>query len=310
MKPSANSNSQHNQPCATPTSLLPSYALLIGAMAVVGAYVAMSKPLVAVFPVLLLAWLRFGIAAVFLLPWTFRKSTEPKLDAIQKQTLFLQSFFGNFLFSICMLSGIARTSAAAAGVILAAIPAATAVLSFAILSEKISSRAIISIALAVIGVSFLALAKSGGEVTWLGNTLMMGATVCEALYVVFGRKLVAGLSPLRVSALINLCGFVLVTPFGIWQALSFNWTGPTLMQWVGLTLYALAASVITVAMWMAGLKRVPASQAGVFTVALPISAAIVGVLVLNETIGVYEITALALAASGILVMATQPRRGE
>jgi drug/metabolite transporter (DMT)-like permease len=296
---------------AAPTSLLPSYALLIGAMAVVGAYVAMSKPLVAVFPVLLLAWLRFGIAAIFLLPWTFRKPTEPLLNGMQKKTLFLQSFFGNFLFSICMLSGIARTSAAAAGVILAAIPAATAVLSFAILSEKISSRAMIAVALAVVGVSLLALAKSDGglasEVTWLGNALMMGATVCEALYVVFGRKLVAGLSPLRVSALINLCGFMLVTPFGIWQALSFNWAGPTLMQWLGLALYALAASVITVAMWMAGLKRVPASQAGVFTVALPISAAIVGVLVLNETIGVYEITALALAASGILVMATQPK---
>ncbi|HNI83856.1 MAG TPA: EamA/RhaT family transporter, partial [Ottowia sp.] len=37
------------------------YACLGLSMALVGSYVALSKPLAAVFPVLLLAWLRFGI---------------------------------------------------------------------------------------------------------------------------------------------------------------------------------------------------------------------------------------------------------
>jgi hypothetical protein len=36
---------------------------------------------------------------------------------------------------------------------------------------------------------------------------------------------------------------------------------------------------------MTGLKTVPASQGGVFTVMLPVSAALVGVLVLGETLG-------------------------
>jgi drug/metabolite transporter (DMT)-like permease len=283
------------------------YLLLSTSMMVVGGYVALSKPLVAVFPVFLLAWLRFAIGAVFLLPWTFKDRGTAGQDATQlsrsqKQTLFWQSFFGNFLFSICMLSGVARTSAAAAGVILAAIPAATAIFAWLILREHIGARARAAIALAVVGVGLLSLAKSGGEVTMVGNALMLAAMCCEALYVVFGRRLVNGLSPMRVSALINLCGLLLMTPFGLWQALHFDWAGPSGVHWLGLIAYAFAASVLTVALWMAGLKRIPANQAGVFTVALPISAALVGAVVLKQPIGAIEWIALAIAASGIVVM--------
>ena len=44
-------------------------ACLARSMVLTGSYVALSKPLVAALPVFLLAWLRFGIAAVAMLPW-------------------------------------------------------------------------------------------------------------------------------------------------------------------------------------------------------------------------------------------------
>ena len=43
--------------------------------------------------------------------------------------------------------------------------------------------------------------------------------------------------------------------------------------------------MVTVWLWMQGLRHVPAPQAGVFTVMLPISAALVGVLFLGEAFG-------------------------
>ena len=45
------------------------YACLALSMSLTGSYVALSKPLVHVLPVFLLAWMRFGIAAVAMLPW-------------------------------------------------------------------------------------------------------------------------------------------------------------------------------------------------------------------------------------------------
>ncbi len=50
------------------------YLLLTASMAQVGTYVALSKPLVAVIPVFALAFLRFAIASIAMLPWTLRLS--------------------------------------------------------------------------------------------------------------------------------------------------------------------------------------------------------------------------------------------
>ena len=93
----------------------PSFLSLAAAMALVGSYVGLSKLLVVVFPVFLLAWLRFGIAAVAMVTWVKRAPNEPPLSVHDRRLLFLESFLGNFLFSICMLFGIARSSALAAG---------------------------------------------------------------------------------------------------------------------------------------------------------------------------------------------------
>jgi drug/metabolite transporter (DMT)-like permease len=118
-------------------------------MALVGSYVGLSKLLVGVFPVFLLAWLRFGIAAVAMLGWLRRAPGDPPLSPRDRKLLFWESFLGNFLFSIFMLFGVALTSALAAGVIMAAIPAAVALLSWLALGERIARRVALGIACAM-----------------------------------------------------------------------------------------------------------------------------------------------------------------
>ena len=77
--------------------------------------------------------------------------------------------------------------------------------------------------------------------------------------------------------------------------------------WGLLVFYALAACMWTVWLWMTGLKSVPAAQAGVFTVLLPISAALVGVLALGEQLDGMQLLAFAIALAGVL-LATLPSR--
>ena len=57
-------------------------------MALVGSYVGLSKLLVAVLPVFLLAWLRFGIAAVAMLHWVKRTPAEAPLSRHDRWLLF------------------------------------------------------------------------------------------------------------------------------------------------------------------------------------------------------------------------------
>lgn len=69
--------------------------------------------------------------------------------------------------------------------------------------------------------------------------------------------------------------------------------------------YAVAASMVTVWLWMQGLRHVPSSRAGVFTVMLPVSAALVGIGVLGESFGAVHVLAFGLGLAGLL-LATWP----
>ena len=285
------------------------YVLLFSGMAVVGSYVAFSKVLVAAIPIFLLALLRFSIGALVLLPFTFKRGAIAQI-ARYRGTLFLQSFFGNFLFSICMLFGVARTSATAAGLILSTLPAMVALFSAVALREPLNWRTRLAIGLAVIGVASLTLERAPASTASdpvLGNLLVLGAVCCEAAYVVLGKRLTtANFAPMQITAWINLVGLVLVLPLGLWQGVHFDFTAAPGSLWVLLVLYALGASVVSTFLWLTGLRSVPANQAGVFTVALPISAALVGVLFLGERLSATEILAFCCAASGIALVAFTP----
>lgn len=286
------------------------YLCLALSMALVGSYVALSKPLAALFPVLLLAWLRFGIGVAAMARWLRKQPDEAPLNGRTKRLLFLESFFGNFLFTVCMVTGVSLTSAVTAGVTMASIPVAVAVLSWLILREQIARRTWAAVALAVAGIALYAVAKpqdaaADQPYAWLGQLLLLAAVLCEAMYAVIGKQLTATLSPKRISAIINLWGFLLSTPFGLYLAWHFDFGGVSLSMWTLLLFYALAACVWTVWLWMTGLRAVPAAQAGIFTVMLPISTALVGMLVLGEHISQLQLLALGVALLGVLV-ATWP----
>ncbi len=253
---------------------LAAFACLALSMTLVGSYVGLSKGLVAIFPVFLLAWLRFGMGGLAMLHWLRKPADEPRMTSQTKRLVFLESFLGNFLFSICMLYGVSLTSAVAAGVIMASIPACVAVMSWVFLRERVSARVWAAVACAVLSIALVSLSKTEHVVLYsigleadlphknsvnqalLGNLLLVAAVLCEAAYAVIGKKLTGVLGPKRITSLINLWGFVLVAPLGMYQALSFSFANVPWGTWLLLVFYALAASVWTVWLWMTGLKTI------------------------------------------------------
>src|SRR5690606_32474994 len=197
-------------------SLLPSYGSLAASMFIVGACVALSKPLAAVFPVFLLGWLRFGIGGAGMLHWLRRPAAEPAPTLRVRGLVFLEAFIGSFLFTVFMVLGVSYSGAVAAGVVMSAIPAAIAVLSRVVLRETIRPRVLAAILCAVSGIALLALARPGtggipadgaGGDRGLGYVLLGCAVLCEACYAVIGKRLTDVLSSRRISALMNLWGF-------------------------------------------------------------------------------------------------------
>lgn len=280
------------------------YAALAASMMLVGAYVALSKELLTAFPPFALAWVRFLIAAVFMAPWLLtwrgKVTTVPKHD---RWVLFGMSFFGNFLFTLCMLYGVAHTSATAAGIIMSLLPAVIALISAWVLREHLTRSSVMTIVLAVLGVMSLSLNKNDAGQSILGNSMMVGALLCEAFYVVGAKYLSRGYSPKQVAVAMNTFGLVLTTPLALPQLAWVDWAAISWERWLLMVFYAVAASQIAPWLWFNGLKWIPANRAGVMTVALPLTAAVIGVTWFREVWTVYHSIAFTCALLGILLMA-------
>ncbi|MCP3018078.1 DMT family transporter [Cupriavidus basilensis] len=289
---------------------MPIHALfLIASMALVGSNVGLGKAIVAYVPILLFALLRFAIAIVCLAPW-YRPARMRAVSRGEWLNLFLQAFFGTFLFTLLMLGGVRLTSAMAAGVITSTIPATVALLSWLILRERLSRRTVFSVLLAVAGIAVLNVARgtnhggggsadAGGEHALLGNLMIMGAVICESIYVILSRRLAQTLAAIEICAYTHLIGGLLMLPLGLMPLLHFDMASVPASIWWMVLWYALSASIFSFWLWMKGVRHVPAQMAGVFTAVLPIAAATYGIVFLGETPGWPHGVALACVLAGI-----------
>ncbi len=293
----------------------PSFALAL-AMTFVGINVGIGKTMVAVMPVAAFALWRFVIAIIALAP-RYRPSAMRRVTRSQWGHLFVQTFFGTFLFTLLMLSGVRMTTASAAGVITATLPACVALLSWAVLREHPSRRTLVSVGLAIAGVALLNLsrgdphgasASGAGNSVWLGNALVLGAVVCEAIYVIVSKRLAAELSAIDICAYTHLIGGALMLPLGVVGLMAVDYASLTPGHWALILWYGLAASVFSFFLWMRGIRHVSAQLAGVFTAMVPVAATAYGVIFLDERLTVSQGAALALTVAGI-VLAALPGAG-
>lgn len=293
------------------------FACLAGSMILVGMYMTLTKPLVPVFGIMLVAWLRFLFASLLMVRWFRPKAGESPLTPRLHARLFGMSFFGNFLFSIVMMAGMARTPAVAAGVVLATIPAMVAFFGWIFLRERLTRRVALAIVCAVSGVALLRLtaappatggspAVAGSET--LGLLFLIITVCCEAIYAIFGKVLTRDLRPKRIAAYVNLWGLILTTPFGLHAAWHFDFAAVSWGMWGLLLFYTLAASMWSVWLWMTGLKTVDAAEAGVMTVLLPTAASLTGVLVLGESFTAGQVVALGIGLTGVVLASWRRRR--
>lgn len=135
------------------------------------------------------------------------------------------------------------------------------------------------IALAAAGLGLLLpLGHDVSSLNPVGVGFALGAAVCWATYILFGKK-VGHLHAGHSVALGLTMAAITVVPFGIWHA------GSALLQ-PGILLYGLGvaavSSAIPISLEMVALKRLTPAAFGVMTSMEPAVAALLGLLVLGE----------------------------
>jgi len=284
------------------------YSQLALAMILVGANVGVAKLLAEALPIALIAFLRCALAVLVLWPLARALDGRVRVSRPVLGNLLLQAIFGTAIYNAGLLAGLRHTSALEGGLVLATLPAVVALGSWLWLRERLSARQWLAAGLAGFGMAAITLARlDGGAVgSAVGNLLIFVAVCGEAIYVLLARRVAGAVPVITASLWMQVFSALVLLPFaapgfGAIAAL----VEPRLLAL--LVFHSLTASVLCLLLWYAGLKRVPAGVAGVFTVFLPASAAVTAVLVLGESFGLVHAAGFALML-GSLLLATWPRR--
>lgn len=275
------------------------------AMILVGSSVVAGEILIRYFPVHLGSLLRFALASLLIVPlWLAREGRPPRLARRTWLILAGQALCGSVLFTIFLLHGLRWTSPGAAGIITSTTPACMSLLAWVLLKERPGRRIMVGIGLSVAGVAILNLAgaEKTGVQSWPGNLLVAAAVVVESLFLLVRKSIREQLSPLAVSSLITVLATCFFLPLGLTQAVGFNFVALPWEAWVSVVYYAVAVTILAYLCWFAGVTRVQASVAGVFTAILPVSALILSALVLNQPVRPEHLMGCLLALTSIVLI--------
>lgn len=213
--------------------------------------------------------------------------------------------FSTGFYQAAFLSSVSRTGAALATVIaLGTAPAATGVCARWVTGERVGAAWLASTIAAVAGCALL-LAPGGARVDPLGLLLAVAAGTCYGLYTVFAKQLAAA-SPAAdlpaFSALSLLLGSLALLPWMINDSAPLrDGTTLCLIAWLGL-----ATTAVAYWLFSAGLARVRATAAGTLSLAEPLAAALLGVLLLHEHLSLSALAGCALILAG-MITACLPR---
>lgn len=226
---------------------------------------------------------RFVIASAVFLPVVLLRREWPRRGDLP--LLVLTGFSGVPAVMLLQFAGVSLTPAATAALLIGAFPVLLAVAATLTGTERLSPGGWAAVAVSTLGVALI-VGRPHGASGWLGPTLVLLSLVSAAAWVLISKRLMVSYSPLSATAYTILFGTATMLPFG-W--LSTQSVGAAFharsATWLALLGMGLGCTVVSFFLWNWALKYVETYRAGVFGNFEPLVGAILGVVVLHETLG-------------------------
>ena len=176
---------------------------------------------------------------------------------------------------------------------------------FFLADEQISTRKFVGILIAIAGVVILVLPSIGlGETsTLLGQLAILGATISYGFASVFGRRFKSlGISPMMSSAgqLTGSTALLLPVTLAMHSPLDMAMPGTTVL--IALILLAVACTALAYLLFFSILSSAGATNIALVTLLVPVTAVLLGVLVLAEELLANHLIGMAGISLGLLVL--------
>ncbi len=253
------------------------------------------------FDPLVIGTLRLALGGVALLVLILAQARTLPLSGWPVGVTLVAAVF-TALYQVCFFAGVAKTGVAVGTIVgIGSAPVAGGLLGYLFRGERPGRPWFVATGLALAGCVVLTL-SSGGDVRIdiLGILLAIGAGISYAAYTLVIKGLLERFSPDAVIAVVFCVGALMLSPLLIWRETA--WLSEPRSLVVILHLGIVTAAL---AYWLfaRGLQRVPVATAVTLSLAEPLTAGLLGVLVLGERMNSLSVTGIVLIFSGLAVLA-------
>jgi drug/metabolite transporter (DMT)-like permease len=255
---------------------------------------AVGKHLVgAGYPAVQVAWARYSMNALFLLPVALSRGGRGSLLPRRSPLHLLRAALPSVVTALLFV-GLGHLPLASASALLFVNPLFTVALSALVLGERVGARRWAAVAVGFVGA--LVVLRPGAEVFRWASLAPLGAALCYSTTVILNRRLAGEASPLETTLHYAVVGTAVLLPWataGNWRPLD-----PAAVGWL-----ALGAVVGSVCLWLvtSAYERAQASALAPFHFAELAAATAVGAIVFGELPDPVAVAGIALIlAAGLL----------
>jgi drug/metabolite transporter (DMT)-like permease len=227
----------------------------------------------------------------------FQRSCIPVRD-----WLFIAVFglIGHFVYQLCFLFGLEKTTVANSSLILGCSPVVVALFSAALGHERVRPLHWAGAALSVAGIyAVVGRGAHLGGATVVGDILTIGGLLCWGIYTVGVRGLLDRHSPLEVTGYSMAIGTVPYVLLGLGQMRALDWQRVHGASWAALVFSAVFALFVAYLIWYVAVQRIGNIRTAMYSNLTPIAALIVAVAWLGEHLTAAQVAGAAAILSGM-----------
>ncbi len=262
-------------------------------------------------PVFSIVFGRVFFAALFLLLFIKLKGLKFPTSRSMLLAFLFMGLVNNFIPFSLIVAGQAHISSGLASVLNATTPLFTAVVAHVATtdpSERLGPKRIAGISLGILGVAIL-LAPKIGEIGFSGNEVLgqlavLGAGLAYGVAVVFGRRFAKqGISPAVTATGQVTASSLLLLPVVLFIDKPWEFIPDiglhSVLAVLGIALFSTAIAYI---LYFELIKTAGATNASLVTLIIPVSAILLGVLFLGESITIHMMGGMFCIGLGLLVI--------
>lgn len=236
--------------------------------------------------------------------WATRNRAKPRptltrADWIQ---LFFLGMIGTFLYQLCFVAAVRRTSVGNGSLIIGLSPIVISLMSAVVGHERIRPLRWLGVFMALLGLYFVVgHGVDFSAASLRGDVLMLGGVMCWATYSVASQPILKRHSPLVVIAITFSVGATMYLLMMSPILLDVDWSAVSRFSWFLMFSSAFLALNVSYWIWYTGLKRLGGSRTSMYSYLTPIVAMIVAAIWIGEPISGNQIAGASAIFAGLLI---------